>query len=147
MVRWCLEITRVLYRIFVTPPPPPGCLGTALRKNRPCPAAFFFFPPWNWVVHGCGGCRTAIQVCRTTFHVCCMAMHALATQVEAHGTKFEVFPRTYLLLYHFFHSLLCTIDVPMHTAGEAVFYRRSDGTLVPATVLGPGAQSETVQVR
>mmetsp|Transcript_78277 Transcript_78277/g.130647 ORF Transcript_78277/g.130647 Transcript_78277/m.130647 type:complete len:248 (-) Transcript_78277:103-846(-) len=34
----------------------------------------------------------------------------------------------------------------MYTAGESVFYRRSDGSLVPATVLGPGAQSETVQI-
>ena len=36
--------------------------------------------------------------------------------------------------------------VPLHTAGESVFYRRSDGSLVPATVLGPGAQCETVQI-
>ena len=37
-------------------------------------------------------------------------------------------------------------QTPMYTAGEVVFYRRSDGTLVPATMLGPGAQSETVQI-
>ena len=59
---------------------------------------------------------------------------------------FAVFGRLYLLLYHVFHSLLCTIDVPLYTAGESVFYRRSDGSLVPATVLGLGAQSETVQI-
>ena len=55
---------------------------------------------------------------------------------------FAVFGSSFMLLYHLFHSLLCTIDVPMYTAGESVFYRRSDGSLVPATVLGPGAQSE-----
>ena len=59
---------------------------------------------------------------------------------------FAVFGRSYLLLYHLFHSLLCTISVPMYTAGESVIYLRSDGSLVPATVLGPGAQSETVQI-
>ena len=35
---------------------------------------------------------------------------------------FAVFGRLYLLLYHVFHSLLCTLDVPMYTAGESVFY-------------------------
>ena len=59
---------------------------------------------------------------------------------------FLIFGRSYLLLYHLFHSLLCTIDVPMYTAGESVFYRQSDGPLVPAIVLGPGAQSETVRI-
>ena len=59
-----------------------------------------------------------IRVYRTTFDVCCIAIHAFGTQIEAHGT--EVFARTYLLLYHFFHSLLCTVDVPMYTAGEVV---------------------------
>ena len=78
--------------------------------------------------------------------MCSMAIYAFGTQIEAHGTEFEVFARTYLLLYHFFHSLLCTIDVLMYTVGEVVFYRQSDGTLVPATMLGPGARSETVQI-
>ena len=34
----------------------------------------------------------------------------------------------------------------MYTAREAFFVPQSDDTLVPATVLGPGAQSETVQI-
>ena len=45
-------------------------LGSAALSN----ATLF---PQNWVFHGCGGCRAAIQVCRTTFHLCCMAIHAL----------------------------------------------------------------------
>ena len=32
---------------------------------------------------------------------------------------FAVFGRLYLLLYHVFHSLLCTIDVSMYTAVES----------------------------
>ena len=31
---------------------------------------------------------------------------------------FAVFGSSHLLLYHLFHSFLCTIDVPMYTAGE-----------------------------
>ena len=119
------------------------------QKPSPGSGALFpryFFFPQNRVFHGCGGCRAANQVCRTTFHVCCMAIHAFGTQIEAYGTEFEVFARRCLLWYHFFHSLLCTIDVPMYTAGEVVFCRRSDGTLVLAAVLGPGAHSETVQI-
>ena len=34
---------------------------------------------------------------------------------------FALFGSAYLLLYHLFHSLLCTIDVPMYTAGESSF--------------------------
>ena len=37
-------------------------------------------------------------------------------------------------------------DADIRRLHESVFYRRSDGSLVPATVLGPGAQSETVQI-
>ena len=33
----------------------------------------------------------------------------------------------------------------MYTAGAVVLYRRSEGTLVAAAVLGHGAQSDTVQ--
>ena len=62
------------------------------------------------------------------------------------GGPYQSLTGSCLLLHHLFHSLFCTIDVPMYTAGESVFYRRSDGSLVPATVLGPGAQSETVQI-
>ena len=51
-----------------------------------------------------------------------MAIHAFGMQTEAHGTEFEIFARAHLLLCHFFHSLLCTIDVPVYTAGEVVFY-------------------------
>ena len=127
--------------------PPPLSKNRLARTTpwfRSIPELLFF--PTELGFYGCGGCRAAIQVCRTTFHVCGMAIHAFGTQIEVHGTEFEVVARTCLLLYHFFHSLLCTIDVPMYTAGEVLFYRRSDGTLVPATVLGPGAQSETVQI-
>ena len=58
-------------------PPPPLCLGTALRKNRPPPGSTVefshsFFLLQNCIFRGSGGCRTAIQVCRTTFHVYCM---------------------------------------------------------------------------
>ena len=62
------------------------------------------------------------------------------------GGPYQSLTGSCLLLHHLFHSLFCTTDVPMYTAGESVFYRRSDGSLVPATVLGPGAQSETVQI-
>ena len=61
-------------------------------------------------------------------------------------TVFSLEGGTTVTTKHLFHSLFCTIDVPMYTAGESVFYRRSEGSLVPATVLGPGAQSETVQI-
>ena len=47
-------------------------------------------------------------------------------------------PPPFLVMYH------GRSHVP--TAGESVFYRRSDGSLVPAIVLGPGAQSETMQI-
>ena len=78
-------------------------------------------------------------MCRTSFHVCYYGS-------PHQGGPYQSLTGSCLLLYHLFHSLLCTIDVPMYTAGESVFYRRSDGSLVPATVLGPGAQSETVQI-
>ena len=62
------------FALLCTTPPPP-CLGTALCKNRPLVpqsnAHTTFFTSGYWVFHGCGGCRTAIQVCRTSFHVCC----------------------------------------------------------------------------
>ena len=53
---------------------------------------------------------------------------------------------THLFVYHLFHTSFCTIDIPMYTADEVVFYRGSDDTLVAATVLGPRAQSDTVQI-
>ena len=49
-------------RLVQEPPP-----GSAVEFSH-----YFFFLPQNWVFHGSGGCRTAIQVCRTTFHVYCM---------------------------------------------------------------------------
>ena len=78
-------------------------------------------------------------MCGTSFHVCYYGS-------PHQGGPYQSLTGSCLLLYHLFHSLFCTIDVPMYTAGESVFYRRSDGSLVPATVLGPGAQSETVQI-
>ena len=54
-----------------------------------------------------------------------MAIHAFGTHIEAHGTEFEVFARTYLLFYHFFHFLLCTIDGPMCTSRRNQLYIRS----------------------
>ena len=75
-------------------------------------------------------------MCRTSFHVCYYGS-------PHQGGPYQSLTGSCLLLYHLFHSLFCTIDIPMYTAGESVFYRRSDGSLVPATVLGPGAQSET----
>ena len=78
-------------------------------------------------------------MCRTSFHVCYYGS-------PHQGGPYQSLTGSCLLLYHLFHSLFCTIDVPMYTAGESVFYWRSDGSLVPATVLGPGAQSETVQI-
>ena len=115
--------------------PPPPCLGTALRKNRP------LVPRSN--------SRTTFFHHRIGFFMVLVDAGQLFRCAGQHFmclAWFAVFGRLYLLLYHLFHSLLCTIDVPMYTAGESVFYRRSDGSLVPATVLGPGAQSETVQI-
>ena len=132
----------------VNPPPPPRVLEPPCARTDPWFCSTFpapLFLPHNWVFHGCGGCRAAIQVCRTAFHVCCLAIHAFGTQNETHGAEFEV-SSTYLLLYLFFRSLLCTIGVSMYTAREVVCDWRSDGTLVPATVLGPGAQFETVHI-
>ena len=51
------------------------------------------------------------------------------------GGPYQSLTGSCLLLHHLFHSLFCTTDVPMYAAGESVFYRRSDGSLVPATVL------------
>ena len=53
---------------------------------------------------------------------------------------------TNVLIYHFFHPFLCTRNIPMFTASEVAFYRCSDDTRVAATILGPGAQSDTVQI-
>ena len=52
--------------------------------------------------------------------MCCMATHAPGTQIEAHGIECEVFARAYSLLCHFFPSFLCTIALPMYTAGAVV---------------------------
>ena len=49
-----------------------------------------------------------------------------------------------LLVYHLSHPCSCTIDFPMYIPGEVVFYWCSDDALVAATILGPGAQSDTV---
>ena len=105
----CSLTSSKFHERSLTHPPPPPCLGTALRKNRPLVPRHFcsatFFPTelrcsWQrWM-------RTAIQMCRTTFHLCCTAIRAFGTQIEAHGTEFEVFARTYLLLYHFLPFLV-----------------------------------------
>ena len=82
-----------LCRAPTSVPPPPVSRNRLAQEPAPGSAAPFpryFFFPQNWVFHGCGGCRAAIQVCRTTFHGCCMAIHAFGTQIEAHGTEFEV---------------------------------------------------------
>ena len=89
-----------------TPPPSRNCLVQEPPPGSPALLRHNFFPPQNWVLYACGGCRAAIQVCRTTFRVCCMAIHAFGIQIEAHGTEFEVFARTHLLLYHLFHSIV-----------------------------------------
>ena len=64
-------------------PSPPGvleppCARTTARFRGTVPT--LLFSPQNWVLSGCSGCRTAIQVRRTTFHVYCMAMHILRSQ-------------------------------------------------------------------
>ena len=64
--------------------------------------------PRNGPFHSSRGCRTAIQVWCAGQHFMCVVW-------------FAVFGNSYLLLYHLFHSLLCTIDVPMCTAGESSF--------------------------
>ena len=66
----------------------PPCEGTTHWFRGTFPALLFF--PQNWVFHGCGGCRAAIQVCRTTFHVYCMATHAFRefpVGYKCHGSR------------------------------------------------------------
>ena len=119
--------TEFLLAVPYTPPPP--CLGTALCKNR------LMVPRSNsrttFLNHSIGFFVVLVDAGQL-FR--CAGQHFMCI------AWFAGFGRSYLLLYHVFHSLLYTMDVPMYTAGESVFYPRSAGSLVPATVLGPGAQ-------
>ena len=92
--------------------PPTPCRGIALCKNRSLVLRL--------------NSRTTFFYHRTGFFVVLVDAGQLFRCAGQHYmciAWFAVIGRSYLLLYHLFHSLLCSIDVLMYTAGESVFYQ------------------------
>ena len=98
-----LYYTILYYTILYYAVPPPPCLGAALRKN--CPLV----PQSN--------SRNTFFNHRIAFFMVLVDAGRLFRCAGQHFMRiawFAAFGRLYLLLYHLFHSLLCTIHVPMY---------------------------------
>ena len=104
----------------VLSPPPPPCLGTAVRRNHPLVP--WHFPPAAFYAHRIGFFMVTVDA-RQPFrfagqHFMCVAWQFMHLERKLrHMAPNLRYLQASLLLHLFLHFLLCTIDVPMCTAG------------------------------